>query len=45
MWAPDIRGAVEELRGGAARRQARPVDRPGQFNSSCEYAIDWNERR
>jgi hypothetical protein len=40
MRAPDVRGPVEELRGGAARRKARPVDRRRQFNSSCEYAID-----
>jgi hypothetical protein len=36
---------VQELGRGAERRQARRVDGARQGSSSCEYAIDWNERR
>jgi hypothetical protein len=36
---------VQELSGRAKRRQARGVDDPDQGSWSCEYAIDWKERR
>ena len=42
---PHVGWPLQELRGGPKRRQARRVDSPAQLSSSCEYAIDWNDRR